>query len=305
MQVNPASTYDFCCIACSKEPREDCRDSFSRRGIFRVHWECWSACNLSCAFCFRSRSQPVPTAAGFILIRLLKLGGIKDLVFAGGDPSLRPDLPLLVDETQKLGIRVEVQSNMQWVTKPFLRLLSLVDRVGLSLDSANPEIHDQLRGKHGNFKRVIEILRILQSLKRTVRLHTVVVSKNAKKLADMAAIVNKFSCIERWSLMEFSPIGDGAANSENLSISREHYISVCEELCRQIERPLIVKLCTNEDKHGAYAMLRSDGEIYGTVFKPGNRKSHFETFGSIFEQHLADLSARLPFDVQQHQKACD
>jgi hypothetical protein len=51
-------------------------------------------------------------------------------VFAGGDPSLRGDVPEVVAEALALGLAVQVQTNAQHVSRPFLGVLGHIGPKG-------------------------------------------------------------------------------------------------------------------------------------------------------------------------------
>lgn len=77
-------TAEFC-GACRDQVDERCRGSLLSAGVQKVHWECWSHCNLRCDFCYRTMSPPLDTEQASLLLRGIRTGGANTLVFAGGD----------------------------------------------------------------------------------------------------------------------------------------------------------------------------------------------------------------------------
>lgn len=51
------------CVACEEDTAagrlDECRDAFKRIGLSKLHWECWSDCNLHCKFCYRTVDTPL------------------------------------------------------------------------------------------------------------------------------------------------------------------------------------------------------------------------------------------------------
>ncbi|MEK7595570.1 MAG: radical SAM protein [Patescibacteria group bacterium] len=91
------------------------------------------------------------------LIRDAQELGVSTINFVGGEPSLREDMPEIIASVDKN------QSTTVMFTNGFLlkeNILSYkkagLDSVYISLDSANPEIHDMLRGRKGLFDKAVE-----------------------------------------------------------------------------------------------------------------------------------------------------
>src|SRR5206468_9954060 len=96
-----------------------------------------------------------PTTHAKNLISSVSTSGVQTIVFAGGDPSIRPDISSLIRFARELALRVEVQTNAHHTPKEFLKELQSVELVGLSLHGPNAAVHDAFRNKIGNFERVL------------------------------------------------------------------------------------------------------------------------------------------------------
>jgi uncharacterized radical SAM superfamily Fe-S cluster-containing enzyme len=73
-------------------------------------------CNLSCSFCFASSGPGGPQKSAEevhgLLETILDSGGPRPVQFSGGEPTVRPDLPDLVDEARDMGFEhVQVNTN--------------------------------------------------------------------------------------------------------------------------------------------------------------------------------------------------
>jgi MoaA/NifB/PqqE/SkfB family radical SAM enzyme len=225
------------CELSDRGPRSRCRDAFKAVGLRKMHWECWSDCNLHCPFCFRTEDRPVETECALKLIDICRYGGAVKLVFAGGDPSLRADLPVLVDHAADVGFSVEVQSNFQ-IFRPALKSRLRSGKVclsGISLDGASPDSHDRFRATRGNFNAVVSALDFHEKYGLPVIVRSILTSANEGEFSQLARLVSKYSVVQRWSLLEFSPVGLGFANRRQYEISRErfdHVSSVAASLLR-------------------------------------------------------------------------
>ena len=101
-----------------------------------------------------------------VLDRLWDLG-IPHIVFTGGEPTLRTDLPELIAHAQQLGQITGVNSNgRRFADKQYvLELLNAgLDHVQITLESHNPSIHDQMvKSEHAWEQTVAGIRNVIDS----------------------------------------------------------------------------------------------------------------------------------------------
>lgn len=123
-------------------------------GSTTVYWDISARCNGRCAYCSASSAlrqppaEPVDTAAALRGLRRLRRGGAEGVVFLGGEPTLRDDLPELIGAAHRLGLTVSIATNGLSLPRALRR--QLVEFQGLainfSLDSSDPEENDAVRG---------------------------------------------------------------------------------------------------------------------------------------------------------------
>lgn len=155
----------------------------ARRPI--VVWNATRSCNLSCAHCYSaSGAAPAPDeltgdqARRFI--DQLAAYGCPVLLFSGGEPLLRRDVPDLAAYAVQRGLRVVVSSNgtlldddLAWQLKE-----AGVAYVGISLDGL-ARTHDQFRGKPGAFAAALEGIRAAQREELKVGIRYTMLQSNA------------------------------------------------------------------------------------------------------------------------------
>lgn len=292
-------TATICARCAGEQPRPNCANAFAHIGIVKVHWECWSLCNLGCEFCYRTLGNPLNTADGEVLLGAIAASGARTIVFAGGDPGLRRDLPHLIGCAKSLGLAVEVQTNAHHIAADLRELLlsDTVDLVGLSLDGATSATHDMLRVTRGNFRRVLNTLAALDAAGRPVIVRTMVNAENINELDAIGALVAPHSNVIRWSLLEFTPVGEGFRNAQRFEISHHRYVEAAESARSYFARPDTVDVYTGERKTGTYALITPEGGLYGTgTVESGT----YPVVGNMLTDHLDDLAAELPFDLDRH-----
>jgi hypothetical protein len=104
--------------------------------------------------------------------------------------------------------------------------------------------------------------------------------------------------VVRWSLLEFSPVGEGFINREEYYLKRSLFDKVVDQVMQIFVGPASLDIYRTEAKTGTYALITPSGHLYGTTESTVN--SFFPTIGSIIQDHLATLAERLPFSRQNH-----
>jgi len=118
-------------------------------------WNVTSACNLKCVHCYASAGKAqkeLTTSQGLELISQFRDYGVPVVLFSGGEPTMRRDLPELIDAVVKSEIRAVISSNGTLITSDMAKRLSDLglSYIGVSLDGMK-EINDRFRGVDGAF----------------------------------------------------------------------------------------------------------------------------------------------------------
>ena len=179
-----------------------------------VFWETTKACKLACKHCRASAIlNPLPgeldTEEGKKLIDDVARFGQPSpiLVFTGGDPLMRKDIWELVDYAIERKIRVALAPAVTDILESSLdEIESRGISVSISLDGSRPEIHDNIRGISGHFRRTVNILKQMVERGIRVQVNTAVMRDNARDLADIAKLLNDIG-IRTWEVFYLIPVG--------------------------------------------------------------------------------------------------
>ncbi len=179
-----------------------------------VFWETTKACKLACKHCRASAIlNPLPgeldTEEGKKLIDDVARFGQPSpiLVFTGGDPLMRKDIWELVDYATERKIRVALAPAVTDILESSLdEIESRGISVSISLDGSRPEIHDNIRGISGHFRRTVNILKQMVERGIRVQVNTAVMRDNARDLADIAKLLNDIG-IRTWEVFYLIPVG--------------------------------------------------------------------------------------------------
>jgi MoaA/NifB/PqqE/SkfB family radical SAM enzyme len=164
----------------------------SHNNTLRVLWELNTACNLSCSFCHAKPNvdQGIPFLDVVQGLGILRQMGAGDVIFGGGEPLLRHDLLDIMTEARTLGFDVDLCTNATLVDDvTAAQLAKVLSEVSVSLDSADPESHDRIRGKQGAWDRAVRGIRSLIAHGLDVHLISVVTDRTAdgaEPIVDLA-----------------------------------------------------------------------------------------------------------------------
>jgi radical SAM protein with 4Fe4S-binding SPASM domain len=113
-------------------------------------------CNLQCGKCYRDCSgendgaaDEMKTEDWIAVIKRLWHIGIPNLVFTGGEPTLREDLIRLIDEAKEFVTGLVTNGTMLSAMAESLKNVSL-DYIQVSLESYIPDVHNQMVGAESN-----------------------------------------------------------------------------------------------------------------------------------------------------------
>ena len=122
-------------------------------------------CNNDCQHCYNARSRKFPELTTEEWLRIIdKVWDLRipHIVFTGGEPTLRKDLPDLVKYAEMKGLITGINTNgRKLADKDFLDTLiqAGLDHVQVTVESHDAEIHDQMVSAKGAWKETINGLK--------------------------------------------------------------------------------------------------------------------------------------------------
>lgn len=146
-------------------------------------------CNNACAHCYNARSRNHPeldTQAWFEILDQLWKIGIPHIVFTGGEPTLRDDLPELVRHAEQNGQITGINTNGRRLGDPaYLQALvdAGLDHVQITFESHIPEIHDRMVCHPGAWNETLTGLKSVLATKLYVMTNTTMLTLNKDSIA--------------------------------------------------------------------------------------------------------------------------
>jgi radical SAM protein with 4Fe4S-binding SPASM domain len=154
-------------------------------------------CNNDCAHCYNARPRQYPEISTNqwkkILDKLWKIG-VPHIVFTGGEPTLRSDLPELIAYAQNLGQITGINTNGRQLKDPaFVESLVAagLDHVQITFESHDAVIHDQMVRHNGAWNETIAGIKNALSSKLFVMTNTTMLQNNSVYLEETLAFLGQ------------------------------------------------------------------------------------------------------------------
>ncbi|TSA51878.1 MAG: 12,18-didecarboxysiroheme deacetylase [Planctomycetaceae bacterium] len=156
-----------------------------------VVWNATRRCNLKCIHCYSSSqnirySDELNADEGKELISDLASFGCPVILFSGGEPLIRKDLPELIRFAVDKGMRAVISTNGTLMTKNLAKIFGEIglSYVGVSLDGMQ-EIHDRFRGVSGAFDAALKGISLCQDEGIKVGVRFTISRKNSSEIPSI------------------------------------------------------------------------------------------------------------------------
>lgn len=203
-----------------------------------VSWNTTKACNLKCKHCYRDAGKKerdeLSLGEARLLLEEMNLAGFQIVVLSGGEPLMREDIFDIIGYGTALGMRMVLGTNGTLITKDVADKLkkSGLARVGVSLDSRNPAVHDQFRGVEGSFRRVLEAVESVKDVGLEFQVHTTVTKYNYNEIDPLIDFVADLGACA-YHIFFLVPAGRGHQETESLISPKSYYRLISLILERQ------------------------------------------------------------------------
>ncbi len=162
-----------------------------------VVWNITKRCNLKCRHCYahaktQADKNELTTAEGKQLIDDLSAFKAPVMLFSGGEPLMREDLPELAAYAIEKGMRAVISTNGTLIDKEKAAVLKEIglSYVGISLDGGR-EINDKFRGVEGAFDDAMQGIKNCREAGIKVGLRFTINKFNVDEVAQMFDIVEE------------------------------------------------------------------------------------------------------------------
>jgi len=162
----------------------------------RVDLKVGYSCNNSCLFCLQRDNRPLGNKSLSEIKRDLELSrknGCDEVVFTGGEPTIRKDFLEMVRYAKSLSYEViQAQTNgRMFFYKDFCEetIAAGVNSFVIAIHGDIPEVHNFLVGVPDAFKQAVQGVKNLVSLDQSVVTNTVIVKANYRRAPKIAKLL--------------------------------------------------------------------------------------------------------------------
>ena len=223
-----------------------------------INFHLLQACNMRCGHCFAAslHTEHLPLDEASEIVRLLSQAGFTKINFAGGEPTLYPELDSLIREAKESGMTTSMITNGTKITDIWLDAMSgYLDWVALSIDSANPDTHSRSGRATGvrplTTDRYLEMCRSIRRHGMRLKINTVVTLYNHDE--DMTGFIRE-AAPERWKIMQaLAVMGQNDRNAGLFEVTGGQFDAYVERN-RSVEGIKVVPE-SNDLMTGSYVMV--------------------------------------------------
>lgn len=253
-------------------------------------------CNLKCIYCSEDAQLTEPTNE-MIHQMIDNIVGIERVIVAGGEPTLRRDLPEILDylKEKKFPV-VSIASNAVLIDKDFaVKLARSLDYADITIDGT-PKIHNKIRGQ---FDKVVKGINNLKDAGVPISIVNVLLSDNVK---DVIAVCRMAEQFDARKLKILSPIRKGRGSSildKRLSADKLADVFNTIKKTKEKENWKVRITITDWDivDEGHAILIHPDGEVVASPVP--SKPNCIEPFGNILEEDIGKCWKRYPF-VKNH-----
>jgi 12,18-didecarboxysiroheme deacetylase len=162
-----------------------------------VVWNVTRRCNLRCVHCYahaaeKADADELTTGQGKALLDDLAAFGVPVVLFSGGEPLVRRDLPELAAYAVAKGMRAVISTNGTLITPTVARTLKDLglSYVGISLDGMQ-EVNDRFRAVPGAFRMALDGIRNCQTAGIKVGLRFTINRFNVQEIPNIFDLIEE------------------------------------------------------------------------------------------------------------------
>ena len=209
-----------------------------------AQWDINNECNLNCKHCRVSEkndNEKLSLKEAKSLLAECWYNGITMLNLSGGEPFLRDDIFEILDYAEKFE-DIVITTNGTLLNEEKCKKLSTYKNIKLSISlDGLEETHDKFRRKKGAFKKVIDILPVLNKNNIKYAIKYTLSKETAKDAIELLNLVAKMGAKE-FNVRRVIVAGNA---NKDMVLSNEEYKNIIRELIRNC-RKLNVKFRTGD-----------------------------------------------------------
>lgn len=187
-----------------------------------INWTLNNSCNFHCRHCYSRADTGDELDLQTVCSALTKAvcAGVLAVNFGGGEPLLRSDLLEIASCASQSGLQVSMNSNGYLIdcAKAVALKGAGFSKVGISIDSHLPDVHDRFRGIPGSHEHACCALGFLAEAGVRTSMSTVICRINHRDVDSLIAFARDHG-VQQLNFHNFKCSGLGMANRDELDLS--------------------------------------------------------------------------------------
>jgi radical SAM protein with 4Fe4S-binding SPASM domain len=235
-----------------------------------IVWNTTKQCNLNCKHCYANAGPKNPDELTLEqklkVIDMFDEAGVTMIAFSGGEPLISPDFWKIAEYASKKGMYTTIATNGTLLTKGIVdRLADVgVKYIEISLDSADPAIHNEFRGQPLAWERTVEgIKNVVAKGVFDNAIATTATKYNYKKMDKMLDLAIQLK-VKRFIVFNFVPTGRGKEiiNEDLTPKEREELLTFLYDKWQAKVGPDIFSTSPEYSRIGINKVLEGTGKTY-------------------------------------------
>jgi len=198
-----------------------------------ISWNITLRCPLKCAHCYVDAGEleaegVLSTKEAFGVIDQIRETGKPVVVLSGGEPLMREDIFAIARYGTEQGLRMVMGTSGYLLDQAAAKKLheSGIRAVAISIDSADPSVHDAFRGIDGVWERAVQAISFCHEEKMGVQIN---MSVMRSLMSDVEEVIEVGTALGVRDYQLFFPVPTGRARLIEPRSAQEY-----EELIREI-----------------------------------------------------------------------
>lgn len=287
----------------------------------RILWEITPRCNMNCKHCLffqanqKGVQQELSTKEVMQMIHhIAEDKSVKAIWLSGGEPLLRQDIVSVCQEITNCGMEPSLSTNGVLLTPELIYDLHQagVNYMHLSLDGANAETHNRLRGVPFAYEQLMKVMDWLKDSPIRIGASFMVTEESIDEVEDVIQIALE----KKLSVMSFylvAELGRGASNfaedKHSLAKRLSEKIEKIEEKQKRTEESLTIEVfradqlakgeegILQECKGDHFLNITYDGKLGACPWLM--KSEHGFTVGSLLEDNFLVLKEKCQSKMKQ------
>ena len=218
-------------------------------------------CNLKCVTC--SYRKPLPNELSFEeiteLAETLAEFGLKHIVYSGGEPLLRRDFPEICKVFASHGVKQTLLTNGLLLEKRIDDIRQYFREIIVSMDGANPDTHNKIRGVN-SFDLILKGIAksLTGDFRLQVSIRTVLQKQNFRELEGFIDLAKRTG-INRISFLAADVSSDAYGRDTRGAVADENQIALNQNEIKEL-RNIINSIAVKYEKYFASGLISESPE---------------------------------------------